>query len=659
MPMPNIFVARETRPGETRVAAIPDTVRAYIRKGFDVQVEAGAGTGSLIDDKAYDRAGATIIDDVAAATRQADVLLRLHPPTLDDVHQMQEGALLVSFIWPFSDKPLCEHLMARKVTTFAMDQIPRTTKAQYMDALSSQMSLAGYKAVLMAAERLPKVVPLMMTAAGTINPAKVVVMGAGVAGLQAIGTAKRLGAAVEATDVRPEVKEQVQSLGAKFIEPPGAASGAGGYAAEQSEDFLRRQQDTVRKHLLAADIVITTARIPGKKAPILVAVSMSLLTWTTWAGQRFLGLAGAGDGTTTAELVGLGATVAAPTHDQAITVVLSILVGGVTLTGSLIAWAKLKGIMKGGQIFLPGHQIINLILLLGVIVLGVLAFFVVPLTGETPLYILLGAAVLASLVLGVTFAIPIGGADMPVLVSLLNSFSGIAAAMTGFVLYNNLLIISGSLVGAAGMILTVIMCRGMNRSLANVLFARFSVTGGGGEYVNVKKGAPVDAAIAMSNASSVIIVPGYGLAAAQAQHAVREMAELLFERGVSVRFAIHEVAGRMPGHMNVLLAEAQVPYEQLFKREDIEADFRNTDVVIVVGANDVVNPAALHDETCPLYGMPILPVHHARQVFVNKRSLASGFAGIKNELFEADNSLMVLGNAKDVVQQITEELRGL
>ena len=397
----------------------------------------------------------------------------------------------------------------------------------------------------------------------------------------------------------------------------------------------------------------------GGLASSLVAISMSVLTWTTWAGQGFMGLSGAEAGATTVDLATLGATVAAPTFDQAITVILSVLVGGVTLTGSLIAWAKLKGVMRGGQIFIPGHHIINVSLFFGTILLGVLAFFVIPLESPTLLYLLLGAAVLASFILGVTFAIPVGGADMPVVVSLLNSFSGIAAAMTGFVLYNNLLIISGSLVGAAGMILTVIMCRGMNRTLRNVLFAKFSVVGGGGEYVNVKRGDPVDAAIAMSNASSVIIVPGYGLAAAQAQHAVREMADLLTERGIEVRYAVHEVAGRMPGHMNVLLAEAQVPYEQMFKREDIEADFKNTDVVIVIGANDVVNPAAINDENCPLYGMPILPVHHARQVFVNKRSLAAGFAGIKNELFEADNNMMVLGGGKEVVQKITEELKEL
>jgi NAD(P) transhydrogenase subunit beta len=402
----------------------------------------------------------------------------------------------------------------------------------------------------------------------------------------------------------------------------------------------------------------------GGLASSLVAVSMSVFAWLAWGAvlseQTLAEVTTVGITGLAPEAVG-AVPVGAPrlTPDNAVTIILSVLVGGVTLTGSLVAWAKLKGVMRGGQIFVPGHQAINLFLLVTVLVAGALALFVVPVGSITLLYQLLGVAVLASFILGVTFAIPVGGADMPVVISLLNSFSGIAAAMTGFVLYNNLLIISGSLVGAAGMVLTVIMCRGMNRSLANVLFARFSLIGTGEkeEYVNVKSGEPVDAAIALANATSVIIVPGYGLAAAQAQHAVRELQSMLEERGVDVRYAIHEVAGRMPGHMNVLLAEANVSYDRLFKREDIESDFKNSDVALVIGANDVVNPAALSDEQCPLYGMPILPAHEAQQAFVIKRSLAAGFAGMKNTLFESDKTLMVFGSAKDVVNSIIDELK--
>jgi H+-translocating NAD(P) transhydrogenase subunit alpha len=268
--MPSVFVPKERRDGEPRVAATADSAARLVKAGFTVVVEAGAGVASGVTDEAYEKAKATITKDAAEAYGSADVVAKLHPPSEEETAKIKEGALLIAHIWPFGDKALCERLMSKRLTVFAMDQIPRTTKAQYMDALSSQMNLAGYKAVLVAAERLPKVMPLMMTAAGTINPAKVVIMGAGVAGLQAIGTAKRLGAAVEATDVRPEVKDQVLSLGAKFIEPPGAAVGEGGYAAEQSADFVKKQQETVRKHLVAADVIITTARIPGRKAPLLV-----------------------------------------------------------------------------------------------------------------------------------------------------------------------------------------------------------------------------------------------------------------------------------------------------------------------------------------------------------------------------------------------------
>lgn len=272
--MPTIFVPRETRDAETRVAAVPETVQRATKDGFTFTVEAGAGEGAMIADAAYEKAGAALIADAAAGFGAADLIFMINAPDAEQIGQMKSGAILVAHVWPFNNKALCEQLIAQGLTVFAMDQIPRTTKAQYMDALSSQMNLAGYKAVILAAERLPKIFPLMMTAAGTINPAKVVVMGAGVAGLQAIGTAKRLGAAVEATDVRPETKEQVQSLGAKFIETPGSAVGEGGYAAEQSAEFLKAQQETVRKHLIAADVVITTAKIPGRKPPLLIGADV-------------------------------------------------------------------------------------------------------------------------------------------------------------------------------------------------------------------------------------------------------------------------------------------------------------------------------------------------------------------------------------------------
>jgi NAD(P) transhydrogenase subunit alpha len=272
--MPSIFIPREIQEGETRVAAAAEAVQRLVKDGFTVSVQKSAGLASRISDQTLEKAGAQLVEDVADAYAAADVVLKLHPPTGEEASLLKEGSVLVCHLWPFVNKELCEKLMERRVTVFAMDQIPRTAKAQYMDALSSQMNIAGYKAVILAAERLPKVMPLMMTAAGTINPARVVVMGAGVAGLQAIGTARRLGAAVEATDVRPEVKAEVESVGGKFIEPPGMAVGEGGYAGEQSAEFLEQQQATVRKHLIGADVVITTARIPGKKAPLLVPAAV-------------------------------------------------------------------------------------------------------------------------------------------------------------------------------------------------------------------------------------------------------------------------------------------------------------------------------------------------------------------------------------------------
>ena len=346
--------------------------------------------------------------------------------------------------------------------------------------------------------------------------------------------------------------------------------------------------------------------------------------------------------------------------DEAITVMLSILIGGVTFTGSLVALLKLQGKLKKGQpILLPARHFITLGLLAASIVVGGIA--VSAGASQSVLLVLLLAA--AALVLGVLLTIPIGGADMPVVVSLLNSYSGVAASMAGFVIGNPLLIIGGAMVGAAGLILTQIMCVAMNRSLLNVLVGGFGVTeaGGGGsdEYTNVTSCGPEEAAMILENAESVIIIPGYGLAVAQAQHAVRELSDLLKARGTRVTYAIHPVAGRMPGHMNVLLAEADVPYEELIEMDEINPEFKNTDAVIILGANDVVNPVANKDPSSPIAGMPILNAHEARSVFVVKRSLSPGYAGIKNELFEYDNTMMIFGDAKKVLQGLIGEVKDL
>ncbi|MEP0821656.1 MAG: NAD(P)(+) transhydrogenase (Re/Si-specific) subunit beta [Ignavibacterium sp.] len=343
------------------------------------------------------------------------------------------------------------------------------------------------------------------------------------------------------------------------------------------------------------------------------------------------------------------------TLDVLITLVLSILIGTVTIVGSMIASAKLHGVMRSAPILYPFQKQTNAAILLATIILGVL-FVLDP----SRWYLLLIIAGLAT-ILGVTSVIPIGGADMPVVISLMNSYSGLAGAMTGFVLSNNVLIISGTLVGTSGIILTNIMCKAMNRSLANVLFA-----GVGAEYDpsvqaveqrTVIRYTPEDAATILESAQSVIIVPGYGLAVAQAQHALQELVNILTAKGMLVRYAIHPVAGRMPGHMNVLLAEANAPYDILMEMDQINDDFQNTDVALVIGANDVVNPAARYKKESPLYGMPILNVDHARTVMVCKRSLNPGFAGEDNELFYNEKTMMVFGDAKETVTKLVQLMK--
>jgi proton-translocating NAD(P)+ transhydrogenase subunit beta len=358
----------------------------------------------------------------------------------------------------------------------------------------------------------------------------------------------------------------------------------------------------------------------------------------------------------TAELVSYAAGSERPTGIVPLAIALSALIGGITFTGSVVAFAKLQEWMRGQPITYPGQQVVNALLALAAV--GLAAVVVVRPDALGPYAVLLTL----SFVLGVLVVIPIGGADMPVVISLLNSYSGLAACATGFVLGNSGLVISGSLVGASGIILSKLMCDAMNRSLANVLFGAFgqaaaAQAGAGGERRSVTAYTPDDAAIIFRNAQSAIIVPGYGLAVAQAQHAVRELADQLEKQGIQVRYAIHPVAGRMPGHMNVLLAEANVPYEQLVEMDVINPEFPETDVALVVGANDVVNPAARSDTTSPIYGMPILNVDHARHVFVIKRSLNPGFAGIDNPLFYNDNTMMIFGDAKSTVLALVEALK--
>lgn len=338
-----------------------------------------------------------------------------------------------------------------------------------------------------------------------------------------------------------------------------------------------------------------------------------------------------------------------------VTIGLSIFIGALTFTGSFIAFGKLKGFISGNAITFPGLNIINIGAMLAILVL--IGFFTFDPTNTTIFWIILGLALL----IGITSVIPIGGADMPVVISLLNSYSGIAASMAGFVLGNNLLIVSGALVGAAGLILTNIMCVAMNRSLANVIFGSFGADGSTGSTDSdgdktVRETSADDLAIQIAYASKVVIVPGYGLAVAQAQHVIKEVATKLETRGVQVKYGIHPVAGRMPGHMNVLLAEADVPYDLLKDMDEINPEFSSTDVVLVIGANDVVNPIAKTDPGSPIYGMPILDVQDAKRTVVFKRSLSVGYAGIDNPLFYAEKNQMFFGDAKKSLQALNEAL---
>ena len=346
--------------------------------------------------------------------------------------------------------------------------------------------------------------------------------------------------------------------------------------------------------------------------------------------------------------------------DQSITAMLSTIIGALSFSGSIIAFLKLQELMTGRPITYPGQQIVNALLALGIIACAILVV-----SNAQPILQWFWIATGLTFVLGILFVLPIGGADMPVVISLLNSFTGVAAATTGFVLGNNVLIISGALVGASGTLLTLLMGKAMNRSVTNVLFGAFGAVkssgtpSAAGKQVEARSLTPEDTAALLAYADQVVVVPGYGMAVAQAQHSIKELENLLEKRGVEVKYAIHPVAGRMPGHMNVLLAEANVPYPALYDMDDINPEFERTNVALVVGANDVTNPAAREDKGSPIYGMPILDVDKAENVIVLKRSMNSGFAGIDNPLYENPKTAMLFGDAKKSIDAVNAALKQL
>ena len=396
---------------------------------------------------------------------------------------------------------------------------------------------------------------------------------------------------------------------------------------------------------------IMAKRVEMTKMPELVAFMHSMIG----LAAVFIAIAAVVEPQSLGIVQNLGDTI--PTGNR-LELFLGAAIGAITFSGSVIAFGKLSGkykfrLFQGAPVQFAGQHMLNLVLGLTTLGLGLLFMF----TGNLTAFVVMLAL---AFVLGVLIIIPIGGADMPVVVSMLNSYSGWAAAGIGFSLNNSMLIIAGSLVGSSGAILSYIMCKAMNRSFFNVILGGFGAEADAGGPAGAKEARPVksgsadDASFLLTNADSVIIVPGYGLAVARAQHALMELAEKLTHRGVNVKFAIHPVAGRMPGHMNVLLAEAEVPYEQVFEMEDINSEFGQTDVVLVLGANDVVNPAAKNDPKSPIAGMPILEAYKAKTVIVNKRSMASGYAGLDNELFYLDKTMMVFGDAKKVIEDMVK-----
>uniref|UniRef100_A0A673J0Z0 proton-translocating NAD(P)(+) transhydrogenase n=1 Tax=Sinocyclocheilus rhinocerous TaxID=307959 RepID=A0A673J0Z0_9TELE len=740
-----VGIPKEIFQNERRVAISPAGVEALIKQGFNVVVESGAGESAKFSDDMYTKAGATIRDvkDVFAS----DVLLKVRAPMLNSalgVHEadlMSEGATLVSFIYPAQNPELMDQLSQRKATVLAMDQVPRVTIAQGYDALSSMANIAGYKAVVLAANNFGRFFTGQITAAGKVPPAKVLIIGGGVAGLAAAGSARAMGAIVRGFDTRAAALEQFKSLGAEPLEVDMKESGEGqgGYAKEMSKEFIEAEMKLFAKQCLDVDIIITTALIPGGfsvtqkmldmfKRPTdppeynylyLLPVGLfvggygvalqsgynieqmmylgsglccvgalgGLSTQSTARLGNTLGMIGVAGGIVATfgalkpspelmaqmsaamavggtagltiakkiqisdlpqlvaafhSLVGLAAVLTCVAEymveyphfatDPAanltkIVAYLGTYIGGVTFSGSLVAYGKLQGLLNSAPLMLPGRHALNATLM-AASVGGMIPYMLDPsyTTGLT----CLGSVSALSAVMGLTLTAAIGGADMPVVITVLNSYSGWALCAEGFLLNNNLLTIVGALIGSSGAILSYIMCV---RLICACLFR----------------------CVPLLNAVSII--SGYGLCAAKAQYPIADLVKTMSEQGKKVRFGIHPVAGRMPGQLNVLLAEAGVPYDVVLEMDEINHDFPETDLVLVIGANDTVNSAAQEDPNSIIAGMPVLEVWKSKQVIVMKRSLGVGYAAVDNPIFYKPNTSMLLGDAKKTCDALSAKVR--
>uniref|UniRef100_A0A671TSL6 proton-translocating NAD(P)(+) transhydrogenase n=1 Tax=Sparus aurata TaxID=8175 RepID=A0A671TSL6_SPAAU len=766
-----VGVPKETLQNERRVALSPAGVEALVKQGFQVQVESGAGEEAKFSDQQYKEAGATITDVKGAFG--SDLVLKVRAPSLSEADLLKSKSTLVSFIYPAQNPELMKKLSERQSNVLAMDQVPRVTIAQGYDALSSMANIAGYKAVVLAANHFGRFFTGQITAAGKVPPAKVLVIGGGVAGLAAAGAAKSMGAIVRGFDTRPAALEQFKSFGAEPLEVDlkESGEGVGGYAKEMSKEFIEAEMVLFAKQCKEVDIVISTALIPGGflitqrmldmfKRPTdppeynylyalpatafvggygasvaagynieqmmylgsgmccvgalaglsaqgtsrlgnalgmmgvaggIAATLGALKPSPELLSQMSLAMATGGTlGLTIAKrieisdlpqlvaafhsLVGLAAVLTCvaefmiefphlDTHPAAGVVktvaYLGTYIGGVTFSGSLVAYGKLQGVLNSAPLMLPGRHMLNAGLMAAS--MGGIVPFMLSSSYGTGMGCLVGVSGLST-IMGVTLTAAIGGADMPVVITVLNSYSGWALCAEGFLLDNNLMTIVGALIGSSGAILSYIMCVAMNRSLPNVILGGYGTTSTAGgkpmEIVGTHTEVNLDQTIdIIKEANSIIITPGWGLCAAKAQYPIADMVKMLKEQGKAVRFGIHPVAGRMPGQLNVLLAEAGVPYDIVLEMDEINDDFPETDLTLVIGANDTVNSAAQEDPNSIIAGMPVLEVWKSKQVIVMKRTLGVGYAAVDNPIFYKPNTSMLLGDAKKTCDGLQAKIR--